>query len=68
MDTFKSLREKYQLPLPIISYDGLNIVVTFPRSSEALRMVSQKADLKELNNEELAGYDFIKARGKVTKR
>jgi ATP-dependent DNA helicase RecG len=68
MDTFKSLREKYQLPLPIISYDGLNIVVTFPRSSEALRMVSQKADLKELNNEELAGYDFIKARGKVTRK
>jgi ATP-dependent DNA helicase RecG len=68
MDTFKSLRDKYQLPLPIITFDGLNIVVTFPRSAEALRIVSQKADLKQLNDEELAGYDFIKAHGKSTRK
>jgi len=33
MDTFKSLREKYGLPLPIVDYDGSNVVVIFPRTT-----------------------------------
>ena len=32
MDTFKSVRAKYKLPLPIIEYDGGNVVVTFLRT------------------------------------
>ncbi len=43
MDTYKSIRAKYKLPLPIIEYDGLNVVVTFPRTLEAIKKVSNKA-------------------------
>ncbi len=54
--------------MPIISYDGLNIVVTLPRSLDALRLVSNIDVLKLLNDEELTGYDFIKATGKVARK
>ena len=56
------------MPLPIIAYDGLNIVVTFPRSADAVRLASHIGALKLLNDEELAGYDFIKATGKVVRK
>ncbi len=63
MDTFNSLREKYNLPVPIIDYDGLNIVVTFPRTIEAIKAISSQEGIKNLNNEELTGYEWIKIEG-----
>lgn len=66
MDTYKTMREKYKLPLPIITFEEPNLIVTFPRNPEAMRSVSDKV-LSELNNEELEGYDFIKVKGNVTK-
>ena len=68
MDTFKSLREKYKLPLPIIDYDGSNVVVTFPRTIDVVREVSDKVGIKELNNEEIKGYEWIKLEGEVSTR
>jgi ATP-dependent DNA helicase RecG len=68
MDTFKSLREKYQLPLPIIDYDRGNLVVTFPRTAEAIKELSAKKGVEELNNEELSGYEWIKVEGEVSTR
>lgn len=65
MDTFKSLREKYNLPLPIFSYQEPYLVVTFPRTIEAARSSDDK--LKQLNDEELKGYEFAKAQGNVSK-
>lgn len=68
MDTFKSLREKYDLPAPIFDYDGLNIVVTFPRTIEAIKAISSQEGIKNLNNEELTGYEWIKIEGEVSTR
>ncbi len=68
MDTFKSLREKFELPLPIIDYDGSNIVVTFPRTTEAIREVSTRKGVGELNEEELIGYEWVKTQGDVSKK
>lgn len=65
MDTFKSIRAKYNLPLPVIEYDGLNVVVTFPRTVEAVKSVSGKA-FGELSDEELAGYEWIKGKEEVS--
>ena len=67
MDTFKSLRERFELPLPIIDYDGSNIVVTFPRTTEAIKVVSTRKGVDELNDEELIGYEWVKAQGDVSK-
>jgi len=66
METFKSLKEKYNLPLPVFSYDGLNVVVTLPRNIESLRTLGPKT-LSKLNEEELAGYDWIRTKGKITR-
>jgi ATP-dependent DNA helicase RecG len=60
MDTFKSILEKYQLPLPIFDYDGINTIVTFPRTLEALRDIGKEA-IKELTKEELDGFEWIKS-------
>jgi ATP-dependent DNA helicase RecG len=63
MDTFKSLREKYNLPLPVILYKNPYLIVTFPRTADAVRALDEK--LNQLNDEELKGYEFVKAQGDV---
>ena len=65
MDTYKSIREKYQLPLPIIDFDGVNVVVTFARTIEAVKEFGGKA-ISQLSNDELAGYEWIKGHDEVS--
>ena len=65
MDTFKSIRAKYNLPLPIIEYDGLNVVVTFPRTVEAVKKAGSKA-MGKLTGEEFEGYEWIKGKEVVS--
>lgn len=65
MDTFRSIGEKHKLPLPVFKYDGLNTVVTFPRNIEALRDIGSEA-IKELTNEELEGYEWIKSQVEIS--
>ena len=68
MDTFKSLQEKYELPLPIVDYDGSNVVVTFPRTIEAVREISDSRGIEDLNDDEVKGYEWIKLKGEVSTR
>jgi len=68
MDTFKTVRVKYDLPLPVIDYDGLNVVVTFPRTFEAAKDALKTDGVTIFNNEELLGYEFIKLKGKVKRK
>lgn len=65
MDTFKSLQENFNLPLPVITYQKPCVVVTFPRTVDAVRNTDEK--LHQLNDEELKGYDFVKTQGNVSK-
>ena len=65
METFKTLQEKYNFPSPIIKYQDPNVVVVFPRSLDAKRDLNY--DLKNLNDEELKGYEYIKSIGEVSK-
>ncbi len=65
MDTFKSMRSEYHLPLPIIEYDGLNVVVTFLRTGKAIKGVANKA-MGKLTEEELAGYEWVKSQDEVS--
>jgi ATP-dependent DNA helicase RecG len=68
MDTYKEMRDKYKLPLPLITYEDPNLVVTFPRSAEAVRSLDNTEVLSQLNDEELAGCDFVKTQVTVTKK
>lgn len=65
MDTYRSLREKYNLPLPVITFKDPYLIVTFPRTADAVRGLDDK--LKELNDEELKGYEYVKVQGSVSK-
>ncbi len=65
MDTFRSIREKYKLPLPVFKYDSINTVVTFPRNIQAVKDIGGKA-IKKLTNEEFKGYEWIKSQGEIS--
>lgn len=68
MDSFRSLRKKYQLPLPIYNYDGSNVIITLPRTSEAVKQISDKEGLDQLSESEIAGYDYVKLKREVSKK
>ena len=68
MDTYREMRNKYHLPLPIITYETPNLVVNFPRTSDAVRELSNKDAVAQLNDEELVGYDFVKERKEVSRK
>lgn len=65
MDTFKSMRKKYKLPLPFFGYDGINTVVTFPRTIEAVKNIGSDS-VKELTKEEFEGFEWIRSQGEVS--
>jgi ATP-dependent DNA helicase RecG len=67
MDTFRDMRKDYKLPLPIIDYDGGNVVVTFPRTLEAIKKVSNKA-IGKLTDKQIEGFEWIKTRGEASTR
>ena len=66
MDTYRTMREKYNLPLPIITYKKPYLIVTFPRSLSSTRGMDEK--LKNLTDKELKGYEFIRITGEVSTR
>lgn len=68
MDTYREMRDKYKLPLPIIEYNEPDLTVIFPRSADAVRSLDKSNVLSQLNDEELAGYDFVKAKGEVSRQ
>ncbi|MCX6240742.1 MAG: hypothetical protein NTX43_02905 [Bacteroidetes bacterium] len=68
MDTYREMRDKYKLPLPIITYDEPDLIITFPRSAEAVRSLDSTEVLSQFNDEELAGLDFVKTRGEVSRK
>ena len=68
MATFRSLGNQHHLPLPVINYEGGNVVVMFPRSLDDVKSVSGIKALDQLNNQELEGYDFVRLRREVSKK
>lgn len=67
MDTFRSLPEMYKLPLPIFEYDGINTVVTFPRTIDAIRKVIQIESINELSKDELSAFEILRSNISLTK-
>lgn len=66
--TIKELPEKFDIPLPIVSYEEPYMVFTFPRNGDALKRIDDTPGLSELNNEELKGLDWIRLEGEVNTR
>ena len=66
MDTFRSMREKHNLPLPIINYKQPNLIVKFPRNLKGVKDSSER--LKGLNEDLLHAYEFVKLKQEVTRK
>lgn len=67
MKLFHSMLNEYNLPLPEYAYQEPFLTLTFPRDIEASSRVSNNPALKELNSEELVGYEFIRTRQRITR-
>lgn len=65
MKALKSLNEKYGLPLPEYTYEDPFLILTFPRNIESVKKVTHIQGLKNLNKEELEGYEFIKLNNNI---
>jgi len=59
--TIKDLPVKHNLPLPFVSYEAPYMVLTFPRSLEAIKKVSDIPNLSKLNDAQIKGYDWLKS-------
>jgi ATP-dependent DNA helicase RecG len=68
MDALRSLNEKYGLPLPSYTYENPFLNLTFPRTIDAFKKVSQIKGLTNLNDEEVNGYEFVKLHGSVKRK
>ncbi len=68
MDTFRSMREIHKLPLPIFEYDGINTVVIFPRSTDAVIKAYSNKGISELTGAQIEGYEWIKIKGEASTR
>ena len=66
--TINELPAKYNLPLPVVSFDNPYLVFTFPRNLEALKEVAGNEKLKELNADEVRGYEYIRLVKKITRK
>jgi len=68
MKEFREMRSKYNLPLPFYQFDEPFLTLTFPRSTKADKEIYPLESFAELNEEELAGYEFIKVSGFISKK
>lgn len=64
--TLKNLPNKYNLPLPLVSYEEPYMIIKFPRSNESLRNVSDNRAIEDLSPDELIGYNWIRTQREVS--
>ncbi|MCD4737498.1 MAG: hypothetical protein K8R53_15750 [Bacteroidales bacterium] len=68
MDTYRTMREKFDLPLPIITYKKPNLIVTFPRTIESIKKSYPAEVIEQLTDAQLRGFEWIKITGEVSTR
>ncbi len=68
MKSLRSLNDKFKLPLPEYQMEDPFLTLTFPRTHEAIKRVSHHTAIAELNSDEILGYEWVKAKGEVSKR
>ena len=68
MDTYRTMREKYNLPLPVIEYKKPYVIVTFPRTIEAVKNAYTGKNINQLTEAQIEGYEWIKIKGEVSRK
>ncbi|WMJ72943.1 ATP-binding protein [Cytophagaceae bacterium ABcell3] len=59
--TIKDLPTKHNLPLPLVTYEAPYMVMTFPRSIEATKKVTDNPNVIKLKDAQLKGYEWLKS-------
>ena len=67
-ETIKELPTKYNLPLPIITYEAPYLVFSFPRTMQSVINVTANESLKGLNKDQLKGYEWLRSVGEASTR
>jgi ATP-dependent DNA helicase RecG len=68
MDTYRSMRAKYDLPLPVIAYKKPYLIVTFPRTIGGAKDSYSEKDMGTLTESQIKGFEWIKSTGEVSTR
>ena len=68
METWKTLPEKYKLPLPKYTFEAPYLVLTLYRSKKGVEHALGKSVLEALNNAEKEGWLFLTTKIEITKR
>jgi ATP-dependent DNA helicase RecG len=66
METFRTIQERHNLPLPEYDYQAPYLTLTFSRSIAAVKKVSNNKAIRELSTEEIRGYEWIKSMKEVS--
>ena len=67
MESLKSLKKEFGLPLPSYSLKEPFLILTFPRNTEAIREVISNGSINELNKEELSAFEIFRNNKYITK-
>ncbi|MEI7422008.1 MAG: ATP-binding protein [Prolixibacteraceae bacterium] len=68
METWSTLPQKYNLPIPEYSFKEPFLQIQFATSFESKKMLLDEEIRKKLSDEEFAGYEFVKSKELVTKK
>ncbi len=68
MRILRSLQEEYGLPLPEYTYNDPYLSLSFPRNMNAVADVYNNEAIKELNDEELRGFEYVKLKVEISKK
>ena len=68
MDTYRTMREKHNLPLPIIKYKKPYIIVTFPKTYKGVKESYPIKSIGQLSEAQIKGFEWIKTTGEVSTR
>jgi len=67
MLAFKSLNEKYGLPIPHYSYKNPFLTLIFPRNTEAVKKIIDKDSINDLSTKELTAFEIFRNNKPVSK-
>lgn len=60
-ETIKDLPSKYNLPLPIITFEDPYLIFSFPRTIQSVKNISTDEALNELSAPQLKGYEWLRS-------
>jgi len=67
MKTFKSLNKEHGLPIPKYTFKEPFLILTFPRTLDAVRDVIDKDGIEELSSEDLKNFEIFREKRPVSK-